>query len=133
MAKAKQERLIVAGHEVSVSNPDKLYFPKAGITKLELVQYYLAVQDGVLRALARRPMILKRYVNGAEGEPFYQKRAPANRPPFVDLATFTFPSGRHADEIVVNNAAALVYVVNLGCIELHPHAVRAEQMDNPDE
>jgi bifunctional non-homologous end joining protein LigD len=133
MAKAKQERLEVAGVEVAVSNPDKVYFPKAGITKLELVRYYLSVQDGVLRALARRPMILKRYVNGAEGEPFYQKRAPANRPPFVDLATFTFPSGRHADEIVVNNAAALVYVVNLGCIELHPHAVRSDDMDRPDE
>jgi DNA ligase D-like protein (predicted polymerase) len=78
-------------------------------------------------------MILKRYVHGAEGEPFYQKRAPANKPPFVDLATFTFPSGRHADEIVVNNAAALVYIVNLGCIELHPHAVRSDDMDRPDE
>jgi DNA ligase D-like protein (predicted polymerase) len=133
MAKAKQERLEVAGFEVVVSNPDKVYFATAGITKLELVRYYLAVQDGVLRALARRPMILKRYVDGAEGEPFYQKRAPANRPSFVDLATFTFPSGRHADEIVVNNAAALVYVVNLGCIELHPHAVRSDDMDRPDE
>jgi DNA ligase D len=130
---AKPHRLEVAGIEVAVSNPDKLYFPKAGITKLEVVEYYLAVQTGVLRALARRPMILKRYVDGAEGEPFYQKRAPKNRPPYVDLATFTFPSGRHADEIVVNNAAALVYVVNLGCIELHPHAVRSEDMDRPDE
>ncbi len=133
MAKARQHRFEVGGIEVAVSNPDKLYFPKAGITKLELVQYYLAVQDGVLRALARRPMILKRYVDGAEGEPFYQKRAPANKPPYVDLATFTFPSGRHADEIVVNNPAALVYVVNLGCIELHPHAVRSDDMDRPDE
>src|SRR2546421_2773799 len=99
---AKRIALQVAGHEVTVSNPDKVYFPKAGITKLELVHYYLSVQDGVLRALARRPMILKRYVDGAGGEPFYQKRAPANRPAFVDLATFTFPSGRHADEIVCN-------------------------------
>ena len=125
--------LEVAGHEVTVSNPEKVYFGKAGITKLEVVSYYLAVADGVLRALARRPMILKRYVDGADGEPFYQKRAPAKRPPYVDLATFTFPSGRHADEIVVNNAAALVYVVNLGCIELHPHAVRSDDMDRPDE
>src|SRR5439155_2304761 len=90
-------------------------------------------QEGVLRALARRPMNLKRYLDGAEGEPFYQKRAPAKRPPYVDVATFRFPPGRHADEIVVNNAAALVYVVNLGCIELHPHAVRAEDMERPDE
>jgi DNA ligase D len=129
----KRIALEVAGHEVTVSNPDKVYFAKAAITKLELVQYYLSVQEGALRALARRPMILKRYVDGAEGEPFYQKRAPAKRPPFVDLATFTFPSGRHADEIVCNNAAALVYIVNLGCIELHPHAVRSEDMDRPDE
>jgi bifunctional non-homologous end joining protein LigD len=131
--KARQHRFEVGGIEVAVSNPDKIYFPKAQITKLELVHYYLAVQDGVLRALARRPMILKRYVHGAEAEPFYQKRAPANKPPYVDLATFTFPSGRHADEIVVNNPAALVYVVNLGCIELHPHAVRSDDMDRPDE
>jgi len=131
--KARQHRFEVGGIEVAVSNPEKIYFAKAGITKLELVQYYLAVRDGVLRALARRPMILKRYVNGADSEPFYQKRAPAKKPQYVDLATFTFPSGRHADEIVVNNPAALVYVVNLGCIELHPHAVRSDDMDRPDE
>jgi DNA ligase D len=129
----KRRMLEVAGNEVAVSNPDKVYFPRAGITKLELVQYYLAVAEGALRGIARRPMILKRYVDGAEGEPFYQKRAPDKRPAFVDIATFTFPSGRHADEVVCNNAAALVYVVNLGCIELHPHAVRAEDMDRPDE
>ncbi len=133
MAKAKQEILVLAGHEVAVSNPEKMYFPKAGITKLELVQYYLAVADGALRGVARRPQILKRYVDGAEGEPFYQKRAPARRPDWVDLATFTFPSGRHADEVVVNNAAQLVYVVNLGCIDLNPHAVRTDDMDRPDE
>src|SRR6478735_12647174 len=133
MAKAAKEILELNGVEVTLSNPDKVYFPKAGITKKQLVEYYLAVQDGALRALARRPMILKRYVNGAEGEPFYQKRAPEKRPPFIDIATFTFPSGRSADEICVNNAAALAYVVNLGCIELHPHAVRSEDMDRPDE
>ena len=133
MAKAKQEILELAGHPVTLSNPDKIYFPKAQITKRELVDYYLAVQAGVLRALARRPMILKRYVDGAAGEPFYQKRAPAKRPPWLDIATFTFPSGRSADEIVVNHAASLVYVVNLGCIELHPHAVRSDDMDRPDE
>ncbi len=133
MAKAKQEVLDLDGCEVVVSNPDKMYFAKAGITKLELVRYYLDVAEGVLRAMARRPMVLKRYVNGAEAEPFYQKRAPDPRPPYVDIATFTFPSGRHADEIVINNRAALAYVVNLGSIELHPHAVRAENMDCPDE
>jgi DNA ligase D-like protein (predicted polymerase) len=133
VAKARKEVLELAGHEVAISNPEKIYFPKAGITKLEVVQYYLAVEEAVLRAVARRPMILKRYVNGAESEPFYQKRAPDKRPPFIDIATFSFPSGRRADEICVNNAAALAYVVNLGCIELHPHAVRAEDMDHPDE
>jgi DNA ligase D-like protein (predicted polymerase) len=133
MAKARKEILQLAGHEVTVSNPEKVYFPKAGITKLELVQYYLAVADGALRAVARRPQILKRFVDGAEGEPFYQKRAPVKRPPWVDIATFRFPSGRHADEIVVNNTAQLVYIVNLGCIDINPHAVRSEDMDRPDE
>ena len=133
VAKAKQEILSQAGHQVAVSNPDKLYFPRAGITKLELVQYYLAVADGVLRGVARRPQIMKRFVDGAEGEPFYQKRAPVRRPDWVEVATFTFPSGRHADEVVVNNTAQLVYVVNLGCIDLNPHAVRSDDMDRPDE
>lgn len=133
MAKPAKQPYVLAGHEVALSNPDKVYFAKAGITKRELVEYYLAVEPGVLRALARRPMILKRYVDGAEGEPFYQKRAPAKRPPWLGIATFRFGSGRSADEIVVNNAASLVYVVNLGCIELHPHAVRSEDMDRPDE
>jgi len=131
---AKQQEIFqLAGHEVALSNPDKLYFPNAGITKRQVVEYYLAVAEGAIRAVARRPMILKRFVNGAEAEPFYQKRAPVKRPPWVDIATFTFPSGRHADEVVVNHAATLVYVINLGCIELHPHAVRAEDMDRPDE
>src|SRR5277367_6170142 len=103
VAKPAQERLELAGYEVGLSNPDKIYFPDAGITKRELVEYYLAVADGALRGVARRPMVLKRYVDGAAGEPFYQKRAPDKRPPFVDIATFTFPSGRHADEVVVNN------------------------------
>jgi bifunctional non-homologous end joining protein LigD len=133
MARARKEILQLAGHEVTVSNPEKVYFPKARITKLELVQYYLAVAEGALRAVARRPQILKRFVDGAEGEPFYQKRAPVKRPPWLDIATFRFPSGRHADEIVVNNTAQLVYVVNLGCIDLNPHAVRSEDMDRPDE
>ena len=133
MAKPKKEILELDGHEVTVTNPEKIYFPQAGVTKLELVQYYLAVADGALRGCARRPMILKRYVNGVEAEPFYQKRAPEKRPPWLDIATFRFPSGRHADEICVNHRASLVYVVNLGCVDLNPHAVRAENMDNPDE
>ncbi|HTL36338.1 MAG TPA: non-homologous end-joining DNA ligase [Kofleriaceae bacterium] len=133
MAKAAKLAYELGGIEVALSNPEKIYFPKAGITKKEVVDYYLAVEPGVLRALARRPMILKRYVNGAEAEPFYQKRAPEKRPPWLDIATFRFPSGRSADEIVVNHAASLVYVVNLGCIELHPHAVRSDDMDRPDE
>jgi bifunctional non-homologous end joining protein LigD len=118
---------------VTLSNPDKLYFPEAGITKRGVLEYYLAVAPGVLRAVARRPMILKRYVEGAAGEPFYQKRAPAKRPAWLDVATFRFPSGRHADEVVINHEAALAYVANLGCIELHPHAVRSEDMEHPDE
>lgn len=133
VAKPEQEILELAGHQVTVSNPRKVYFPKAGITKLELVQYYLAVAEGALRGVARRPMILKRYVNGVEGEPFYQKRVAAKRPAWIDTATFTFPSGRSAEEIVVNDTAQLVYVVNLGCVDLNPHAIRAEDMDRPDE
>ncbi len=133
MAKPKKEILLLDGHEVTVSNPEKIYFPKAGVTKLELVQYYLAVADGAIRGTARRPMILKRFVNGVEAEPFYQKRAPVKRPDWLDVATFRFPSGRHADELVVNNRAQLVYVVNLGCVDLNPHAVRTEDLDRPDE
>ena len=133
VAKPKKAILVLDGHEVTVSNPEKIYFPKAGITKLELVQYYLAVAEGALRGVARRPMILKRFVNGVEAEPFYQKRAPEKRPAWLDVATFRFPSGRHADELVVNNRAQLVYVVNLGCVDLNPHGVRSEDMDHPDE
>jgi bifunctional non-homologous end joining protein LigD len=133
VAKPEQEMLALAGHTVAVTNPDKLYFAAARITKLALVEYYLAVADGVLRGVARRPQILKRFVHGADGEPFYQKRAPIKRPDWVEVATFTFPSGRHADEIVITNTAQLAYVINLGCIDLNPHAVRREDMDRPDE
>jgi DNA ligase D-like protein (predicted polymerase) len=133
VAKAKQEIVTIAGSDVAISNPDKIYFRDAGITKLDVVRYYIAVADAAVRHVARRPMILKRYVNGADAEPFYQKRAPEKHPPFVGIATFTFPSGRHADECVVDNAAALAWIVNLGCLELHPHAVRADDMDRPDE
>ena len=129
----RKEVLQVAGREVTVSNPDKLYFPKAGYTKLDLVIYYLAVADGALRGVRGRPMALKRFVDGAEGEAFFQKRAPDNRPEWVRTAELTFPSGRTADEIVLDDAAGLAWVVNLGCIDLNPHPVRAEDLDHPDE
>jgi DNA ligase D-like protein (predicted polymerase) len=129
----RKEILNVAGHEVTVSNPDKLYFPKAGYTKLDLVNYYLAVADGALRGARDRPMALKRFVDGAEGEPFFQKRAPDNRPAWIRTAELTFPSGRTADEIVLDDAAGLAWVVNLGCIDLNPHPVRADDLDHPDE
>ena len=129
----RKETLEIAGREVSISNPDKLYFPTAGYTKMDLVGYYLAVADGALRGIAGRPMALKRFVDGAEGEAFFQKRAPDNRPEWLRVATLTFPSGRTADEIVVDDAAGLAWVVNLGCIDLNPHPVQAEDLDHPDE
>jgi DNA ligase D-like protein (predicted polymerase) len=125
--------LQVDGREVTVSNPAKVYFPETGHTKLDLVTYYLAVADGALRGAGGRPMALKRFVDGAAGQPFFQKRAPDNRPPWIRTATLTFPSGRTADEIVVDDAAGLAWVVNLGCIDLNPHPVRAEDLDHPDE
>jgi DNA ligase D-like protein (predicted polymerase) len=129
----RKEILSVAGREVTVSNPDKVYFPKAGHTKMDLVRYYLAVADGAVRGVAGRPMALKRFVDGAEGEAFFQKRAPDNRPGWLRTAELTFPSGRTADEIVVDDAAGLAWVVNLGCIDLNPHPVRAQDLDHPDE
>ena len=125
--------LDVAGREVTVSNPDKVYFPRTGHTKLDLINYYLAVADGALRGVAGRPMALKRFVNGAEGEFFFQKRAPDKRPEWVETVELRFPSGRSAHEIVVRDAAQLAWVVNLGCIDLNPHPVRAEDLDHPDE
>ena len=127
------EVLQLDGHEVTVSNPRKVYFPETGHTKLDLVRYYLAVADGALRGAGGRPMALKRFVDGAAGQPFFQKRAPENLPAFVRTATLTFPSGRTADEVVVDDAAGLAWVVNLGCIDLNPHPVRAEDLDHPDE
>jgi DNA ligase D-like protein (predicted polymerase) len=129
----KKEVLEIAGREVSISNPDKVYFPKTGYTKMDLVSYYLAVADGALRGIRGRPMALKRFVDGAEGEAFFQKRAPENRPAWMRTAELTFPSGRTADEIVVDDAAGLAWVVNLGCIDMNPHPVRAEDLDHPDE
>ena len=115
-----KEILEIGGHEVSISNPQKVYFPDAGYTKLDLVHYYLAVADGALTGIRGRPMALKRFVDGITKEPFFQKRAPDNTPDWIRTAELTFPSGRTADEIVVDEAAALAWIVNLGCIDLNP-------------
>jgi bifunctional non-homologous end joining protein LigD len=132
--KETAEVLSIDGHEVRVSNPDKLYFSRdVKLTKLEVVQYYMSVSSGAVAGIRDRPSMLKRFVNGAEGEPFYQKRAPEGRPEWLRTVTLSFPSGRTADEIVVDNAAGLAWIVNLGCIELHPHAVRTNDLDHPDE
>jgi len=130
---ARKEVLEVSGREVIVSNPDKVFFPRTGHTKLDLVQYYLSVAEGALRGVGGRPMALKRYVNGAEGEFFFQKRAPTSRPDWIEVVELAFPSGRIAEEIVVRDAAQLGWVINLGCIDLNPHPVRAEDLDHPDE
>ena len=130
---SRKEVLEVAGREVTVTNPDKVFFPRTGHTKLDLVRYYLAVADGALRGVAGRPMALKRFVNGAEGEAFFQKRAPESRPEWVETVELSFPSGRTAHEVVVSDAAQLAWVVNLGCIDLNPHPVRADDLDHPDE
>jgi len=129
----RKEIIEVAGRSVPVSNPGKVYFPQTGHTKLDLVRYYLSVADGALRGVAGRPMVLKRYVNGAEGEAFFQKRAPSSRPDWIETVVLSFPSGRTAEEVVVTDAAGLVWVVNLGCIDLNPHPVRASDLDHPDE
>ena len=130
---SRKEILEIGGREVSVSNPDKVYFPVPGYTKLDVVRYFLAVADGALAGVGGRPMALKRFVDGIDKEPFFQKRAPDNRPEWMRVATLTFPSGRTADEIVVDEAAGLAWVANLGCIDLNPHPVRADDMDHPDE
>jgi bifunctional non-homologous end joining protein LigD len=128
------EVLTIDGREVRVTNPAKPYFSRdVKLTKLEVVQYYLAVAPGAIGGIYNRPLVLKRFVNGAEAEPFYQKRAPEKRPEWLNTVTLSFPSGRTAEEIVVMDAAGLAWVVNLGCIELHPHAVRATDLDHPDE
>jgi DNA ligase D-like protein (predicted polymerase) len=129
----RAEILSVAGREVKLTNPDKLFFPRAGHTKRDLFAYYLAVAEGALRGAGGRPMALKRYVDGAEGEFFFQKRAPTARPTWIETVTLAFPSGRTAEEVVVNDAAQLLWVVNLGCIDLNPHPVRADDLEHPDE
>jgi DNA ligase D-like protein (predicted polymerase) len=133
MAKDPQVALEAAGREVVVTNPDKVFFPKAGYTKLDLARYYLAVADGALRGIAGRPIVLKRYVNGADAEPFFQKRAPDRHPDWVETVELRFPSGRTAREVVVRDAAQLLWIVNLGCIDLNPHPVRADDLEHPDE
>jgi len=131
--KAKPEVLALAGREVAISNPDKPYFPALGLTKLDVVRYYLAVADGALRGVRGRPLILKRYPGGIDAEPFFQKRAPDKRPDWIETATFAYPSGRSADEVVIRDVAQLAWVINLGCIDLNPHPVRAPELDHPDE
>ena len=129
----RHETVEVAGRRVTISNPDKVFFDAPGFTKLDLVRYYLAVAEGALRGMAGRPMALKRYVNGAGGEFFFQKRAPQARPDWVETVELAFPSGRTADEVVVRDASQLLWIVNLGCIDLNPHPVRADDLDHPDE
>ena len=123
----------IDGHEVTVSNPAKVLFPKAKYTKLDLVDYYLAVAEGALRGAGGRPNMLVRFPNGIGAPSFYQKRAPESRPPWIDVVTLRFPSGRTADEVVPRTPAALAWLANLACLELHPHPVRAEDLDHPDE
>jgi bifunctional non-homologous end joining protein LigD len=130
---ARSEVLDVAGRQVTVTNPDKIYFPVPGHTKRDLVHYYLAVADGALRGAGGRPMALKRFVNGAAGEYFFQKRAPESRPAWLRTVQLSFPSGRTADEVVIDDAAGLAWVANLGCLDLNPHAIRAPDLDHPDE
>jgi DNA ligase D-like protein (predicted polymerase) len=128
------EVLSIAGREVRVTHPGKLYFSKqTKLSKLDLVRYYLSVAPGALGGIRNRPIVLKRFVNGADGEAFYQKRAPAERPEWLRTITLSFPSGRTAEEIVVDDAAGLAWIVNLGCIELHPHPVRSASLEHPDE
>src|SRR5688572_17362931 len=123
----------IAGRTVSISNPDKLFFKQAGYTKLDMINYYVAVADGALRGAGGRPMALKRFVDGADGEFFFQKRAPESRPDWIETVELSFPSGRTAHEIVLRDAAQLAWIVNLGCIDLNPHPVRADHLDHPDE
>jgi DNA ligase D-like protein (predicted polymerase) len=133
MAKPEQTVLEASGREVIITNPGKVYFPRTGYTKLDLAKYYASVAEGALRGIDGRPFVLKRYVNGAENEPFFQKRAPEPRPDWIETVELRFPSGRTASEVVIRNAAQLLWVANLGCIDLNPHPVRADDLDHPDE
>jgi DNA ligase D-like protein (predicted polymerase) len=131
--KGEAKVLTVAGREVTVSNPDKVLFPKPRHTKLDLVRYYLAVAEGALRGAGNRPNVLVRYPNGVKGEFFFQKRAPESRPPWIEVVTLRFPSGRTAEEVVPRDAAALAWMANLACLELHPHPVTTDDLDHPNE
>src|SRR5215831_9040291 len=132
MEQSQSAVVVAAGREVRVTNPDKVLFP-TGHTKFDLARYYIAVADGALRGAGGRPNMLKRYPNGINEEFFYQKRAPQSRPDWIEVVTLRFPSGRSADEVVPRDAAALAWMANLACLELHPHPVRAEDVDHPDE
>jgi bifunctional non-homologous end joining protein LigD len=132
-SKTPAEILDIGGHEVRISSPDKVVFPEPGLTKLDLVRYYLAVADGALRGAGGRPMVLKRFPKGIDAEPFFQKRVPENHPEFIDTATLHYASGTSAEEAVIRDAAGLAWVVNLGCLDLNPHPVRAEDLEHPDE
>ncbi len=131
--KTPPQLLEICGREVRISSPNKLYFPEAGVTKLDLVYYYLSVGEGALHGIYDRPLVLRRYVHGVTGDSFFQKRAPAKRPDWVKTVKLAFPSGRTAEEIVVKDLAQLVWIVNLGCIDLNPHPVRSQDLDHPDE
>src|SRR3954465_14373783 len=131
--KAGPDVLQVGGREVTVSNAGKVLFPAAGYTKLDVARYYLAVAEGALRGAGGRPNMLVRYPNGIEGEFFYQKRAPQSRPDWIEVVQLSFPSGRSAEEVVPRDAGTLAWMANLGCLELHPHPVRAEDLEHPDE
>jgi DNA ligase D-like protein (predicted polymerase) len=132
-SRAEQELVTIAGREVAISNPGKVLFPQPGYTKLDLVRYYIAVAEGALRGAGDRPNVLVRYPDGVGGEFFFQKRAPPSRPSWIEVVTLRFPSGRTAEEVVPRDAAALVWMANLACLELHPHPVRADDLDHPDE
>jgi DNA ligase D-like protein (predicted polymerase) len=131
--KAASERIVFAGREVAITHPDKVLFPRGGYTKLDLANYYVALAEGALRGAGGRPNMLVRYPGGIDGEFFYQKRAPKSRPGWLEVVELQFPSGRSAEELVPRDAAALAWMANLGCLELHPHPVRAEDLEHPDE
>src|SRR4029453_8472549 len=120
MGKTRETVLAIASREVAITNPDKIFFPESGHTKLDLVKYYVAVAEGALRGIAGRPIVLKRYVDGAQGEPFFQKRAPERRPEWVETVELSFPSGRTAWEVVVRDGSQLLWIANLGCLDLNP-------------
>src|SRR5436190_2918067 len=132
-SKPESEVVTAAGREIAISNPRKVLFPGPGYTKLDLARYYLAIADGALRAAGGRPNVLVRYPDGIDGQFFYQKRAPLSRPSWIEVVALRFPSGRTAEEVVPRDAAALAWMANLACLELHPHPVRDDDLDHPDE